>query len=219
MTLTKYGTDNILVMLLAGVIAILAGVFLKLPIISPLLEFLGIILIVFTFVFFRDPKRELPEVAKENNSIVISPADGLVREIVEVDNYDYVDQKCKQISIFLSPLDVHVNRIPVGGTIEKVEYQEGKFLAAYKFEASTQNEMSIIYLNNPNGKVIFKQIVGVLARRIVYNIKKGDKVKTGDKFGMMKFGSRMDIIIPEKSNVKVEEGMRVKGGVTVIAEL
>jgi phosphatidylserine decarboxylase len=218
--LTRYGTDNIVVMLVIGALLLGFSFFLDNKVIQIPIAIIATALIVFTFVFFRNPTREVPEEYKNKKGIILSPADGTVKEIVEIYEEDFIKGKAKQISIFLSPLNVHVNRIPATGTIEDVKYQKGKFLAAYKFEASTENEMSIIKLTTPEGKkIIFKQIVGALARRIVYDVKSGDEVKAGELFGMMKFGSRMDIIVPMDTEIVVKPNDIVKGGQTLLGKM
>jgi phosphatidylserine decarboxylase len=124
-----------------------------------------------------------------------------------------------QISIFLSPMDVHVNRMPVGGTVTKVEYHPGSFLPAYKAEAGDLNEFTEVWVDHGGQTVVVRQIVGVLARRIVCRTKKGAVVKAGERFGVMKFGSRMDVFLPATATVKVRVGEKVKAAVTILAEL
>lgn len=187
----------------------------------PILLFvLAAVLYFFTYWFFRDPERMLPAEAKNNPSIVISPADGVVTEIVTEQEKKYLQTESIRISIFLSPLDVHVNRIPISGKIEFLNYIPGKYIIANHPKASELNEQSQIGLRTKNGsKVFFKQIVGIVARRLVYDITVGDEVIVGDRFGMMKFGSRMDVALPVGSELKVEIGDKVVAGETVIAFL
>lgn len=174
------------------------------------------ILIAFILYFFRDPDREVT--AGEN--VVLSPADGKVVQIKEVDENRYIKGPAAQISIFLSPLDVHVNRIPVTGTLEYLEYEPGMFLAAYDHRASELNERADFGVKHPTGtKIFFRQITGLLARRIVYHIEKGDKLEVGKKFGMMKFGSRMDILVPPEVEVNVSEGEKAVAGKTILATI
>ncbi|HPP40610.1 MAG TPA: phosphatidylserine decarboxylase, partial [Candidatus Kapabacteria bacterium] len=194
--LTKYGTDNIIVMLIIGGILIFSPLFVSNNYLSITFFTLGLLLIMFTFWFFRDPDRKVPEEAKTDTSLVLSPADGKVVEIVEEDENYYLKDKVRRISIFLSPLDVHVNRVPATGEIEFYDYNPGKYLVAYHPKSSELNEQSRIGLRSPHGKIFFKQIVGIVARRLVCELKVGDKVNAGDKFGMMKFGSRMDVMVP-----------------------
>jgi len=217
--LTKYGLDNILVMLSIGIGLIVFSFFFQVNILKYIFIILGLLLILFTFIFFRDPDRTIPEEAQNNPRIILSPADGKVTEIIEIYENDYVKENTKRISIFLSPLDVHVNRSPVSGSVEYLDYIPGKFLAAYDHKASDQNEQSKIGVKNDYGKVLFKQIVGVLARRIVTDLIIGQEIKAGDKIGMMKFGSRMDIFLPINTEITVKVRDRVVAGETIIAKL
>jgi len=217
--LTKYGTDNIIVMLIIGGILIFSPLFVSNNYLSMTFFTLGLLLIMFTFWFFRDPDRKVPEEAKTDTSLVLSPADGKVVEIVEEDENYYLKDKVRRISIFLSPLDVHVNRVPATGEIEFYDYNPGKYLVAYHPKSSELNEQSRIGLRSPHGKIFFKQIVGIVARRLVCELKVGDKVNAGDKFGMMKFGSRMDVMVPLDAEVLVKVGDRVKACETIISKL
>ena len=218
--LTKYGLSNIIVMaFLATIMLAVAIVFRnKLYVCIPLFALSGL-LYLFTFWFFRDPDRTLPSEAKNDNSIIISPADGLITEIVEEVEKHYLKDSSIRITIFLSPLDVHVNRIPISGEVEFYNYNPGKYIIANHPKASELNEQSQIGVKNQHGKVFFKQIVGMVARRLVCDLKVGDSVKVGDRFGMMKFGSRMDIAISPTSKIYVKIGDRVVAGETIIAKL
>lgn len=163
--------------------------------------------------FFRDPERTSPK----GDNLIISPADGAVILIKEYNEQTYIKQKATQITIFLSPLDVHVNRNPVSGLLEYLKYKPGKFLMAWNENASEQNERADFGVLHPSGtKIFFKQITGFLARRIVYHIKEGDQLVAGERFGMMKFGSRMDIIVPSNVDIKVKEGDRTVAGESII---
>lgn len=217
--LTKYGFDNILVMLSIGIGLIVFSFFFQVNFLKYIFILLGLLLILFTFIFFRDPDRTIPEEAHNNPKIILSPADGKVTEIIEIYENDYIKDYTKRISIFLSPFDVHVNRSPVSGSVEYLDYIPGKFLAAYDHKASDQNEQSKIGVKNDYGKILFKQIVGVLARRIVTDLIIGQEIKAGDKIGMMKFGSRMDIFLPINTEITVVVGDRVVAGETIIAKL
>ncbi len=218
--LTKYGIDNIIAMLVIGfLLLIIAYLTSNIKILSWFLYTLGGIIIIFTFVFFRDPERTVPQQVIQDESYLIAPADGKVVNIEEEFEKYYLKSDSKRISIFLSPIDVHVNRTPAKGEIEYYEYYEGDYLVAYHPKSSELNEHSRIGLKNKYGKVYFKQIVGVLARRIVCDVKVGDKLEAGDKIGMMKFGSRMDIAISPESEIFVKVGDRVVAGETIIAKL
>jgi phosphatidylserine decarboxylase len=217
--LTKYGLDNIIIMLGLGIILIVGAFFIGSKWISYPVAALGIVLAVFTFWFFRDPDRTVPEAAILDESIVISPADGKVVEIVREFEPYYLKSEVIRISIFLSPLDVHVNRAPVGGVVEYFDYKSGDYLVAYHPKSSEKNEQTHIGMKNNKGAIFFKQIVGVLARRLVWDIKTGDALKVGQRFGMMKFGSRMDIMINPASEVYIKIGDKVVAGESIIAKM
>lgn len=172
-----------------------------------------LILCLLIIFFFRDPERSLPQ----DQNIVISPADGKVVLIQETEENEYIGGKVTQVSIFLSPLDVHVNRCPVAGKLEYVRYYPGKYLMAWEDHASEENERAHFGVTHPGGtKFMFKQITGFLARRIVYHIKEGDTIKAGQRFGIMKFGSRMDILLPDNIELKINQGDRTVAGESVI---
>jgi phosphatidylserine decarboxylase len=172
------------------------------------------IIFLFNFYFFRDPARSIPE----GKDLILSPADGTVVMIEEVNEPYYFNSKVKRVSIFLSVFDVHVNRIPVSGTVEFVKYLEGKFLVAFADKASEENEQSIIGIRHEKGKILFKQIAGIIARRIIYNVKEGETVSAGDRFGLIRYGSRVDMFFPENIKLKVGLKDKVYGGETVIGE-
>jgi len=169
-----------------------------------------------TIYFFRDPDRETPP----DDSLIISPADGKVVLIREVHENEYMKCKATQVSIFLSPLNVHVNRIPFSGKVEYVRYSPGKYLMAWEDHASEENERAHFGVKHTSGtKIVFKQITGFLARRIVYNMKEGDHVMAGDRFGIMKFGSRMDLLLPENVEISVKKGETTVAGESVIGRI
>ena len=168
------------------------------------------------FWFFRDPERTPPA----GERLILSPADGRVMRIVESDEPRFLKDRAIQVSVFLSPLNVHVNRIPCSGRILEVAYQPGRFLSAQRDQASLENEQNAILLETAVGtRIVFVQIAGFLARRIVCWIKPGDPVKQGARFGMIRFGSRMDLFLPLSTRLSVRIGDRVKGGLTIIGEL
>ncbi len=182
-----------------------------------LIEGVGVFFLLFTLYFFRDPAREITKV---DEWTMLSPADGKVVLIQEVDEPLYLDGRARQISVFLSPLNVHVNRAPIGGVVEFDEYVSGDYLVAWHEKASELNERSQIGVKHESGqKVLFKQIAGAVARRVVYHISVGDTVSTGDRFGIVKFGSRMDILFPVDADVSVEVGDKVRGGLTILGRL
>jgi phosphatidylserine decarboxylase len=217
--LTKYGYDNAIPMLIIGFSLILLSGFVLQNAWSWISAILGIIIILFTLWFFRDPQRIIPSSAISDPSIIIAPADGKIVEIIEMEEKEFFKGKARQISIFLSPLDVHVNRSPVSGTVEFYRYMQGDYMVAWHPKASELNEQSRIGVQNEFGKVFFKQITGVLARRIVCTVTQGDVLETGEQIGMMKFGSRMDIILPLDAEILVHKDERTRGGETIIARL
>jgi len=177
--------------------------------------FILLTLTLFVLFFFRDPKRTVPE----GKNVVVSPADGKIVAIKYIDEPDYLHQSVWQISIFLSIFNVHVNRAPVGGTIEMVKYNPGKFHIAAVAKASLENEQTAIVIADGNRKILVKQIAGFIARRIVCYAKPGDVIKKGERYGIIRFGSRVDIFLPKDSEIKVKLGDRVKGARNIIALL
>jgi phosphatidylserine decarboxylase len=180
-----------------------------------LITFLTCVLFIFHFFFFRDPEREIPS----QDNLIVSPADGKVIQLTEVEEDQYLHSKAILVSIFMSVFDVHVNRIPFSGEIEFLDYRSGKFNPAYKEMSSEQNEQLVIGIKSERGKVLMKQIAGIIARRIVCSLKKGNIVRTGERYGMIKYGSRVDLIIPLISNVYVKLHERVTAGETIIGEM
>ncbi len=217
--ITRYGYDNAFLMLGFGLALILLGVFLLKGVWMGLSVTLGIVTVAFTLWFFRDPERTIPNEALSDDSILIAPADGKVVQIIPVQEKDYLKSEATQISIFLSPLDVHVNRTPVSGFVGFFKYMPGDYLVAWHPKSSELNEQSRIGVQTSKAKVLFKQITGVLARRIVCEVKEGDTLTVGEKIGMMKFGSRMDIIVPNSTAINVKVGDRVVGGETTLGRL
>lgn len=193
-------------LLVALVAAVLGG---------PLLGLLLLALSAFFLFFFRDPDRtvEAPDDA------VLSPADGRVMVAGASTAQAFPATHWLQISIFLSPVDVHVNRMPVGGRVSKVAYHPGRFLPAYRADAGDLNEYTEVTLDRGGETIVVRQIVGILARRIVCRVQEGALVRAGDRFGVMKFGSRMDVFLPKSATLQARVGESVVGGVTVIALL
>jgi len=171
-------------------------------------------ILLFHFFFFRDPEREIPQ----NQHAVLSPADGRVVSVEKVEENEYLKGQAWKISVFLSVFNVHVNRMPVSGKIEYVTYKKGQFLAAFNKKASELNEQSVIGIQNEGGKVLFKQIAGLIARRIIFHCKKGEEVIAGARFGMIRYGSRVDVFIPLSANIMVTRMQKVKGGITILGE-
>lgn len=179
---------------------------------------LGLALLVVAGVFlffFRDPDR----VVTQSDNAVLSPADGRVMVAGPSTVQKFPPQTWQQISIFLSPMDVHVNRMPIGGRVVKVRYHPGRFLPAYRPEAGDLNEYTEVWIDHGGQPIVVRQIVGVLARRIVCRTKEGAEVQAGERFGVMKFGSRMDVFVPASARITVKVGDKVVGAVTVIAVL
>jgi phosphatidylserine decarboxylase len=166
-------------------------------------------------LFFRDPERRVPA----DGDAVVSPADGRVVVAGATQPGAAPAGEWQQVSVFLSPLDVHVNRVPVGGRVTRVEYNPGRYLAAYRDEAATENERNEIWVDHAGTTVIFRQITGVLVRRVVCRVRPGDEVKAGQRFGVMKFGSRIDLFLPPSARLLVAAGARVRAGETIIARL
>ena len=163
--------------------------------------------------FFRDPERQIPT----DEDLVVAPADGRVVSIAEVKHDAVFAGTATRLSIFLSPLDVHINRAPVAGKVETVSYHPGKFLAAYKEEASRCNEQNMLKIIDPRGRPFgVVQIAGFLARRIVCRVKSGATLARGERFGLIMFGSRTDLYLPSGCRLEVAEGQRVKGGATIL---
>lgn len=177
----------------------------------------GVLLLLALFVgaFFRDPHREIPQGA----GLVVSPADGKVVLIVPTPAGHPAGDGSTQISIFLSVFDVHINRAPIAGRITDVAYNQGEFLPAFDDKASLRNEQNRAFIDGPEGRVGFTQIAGLIARRIVFRKKVGDVVARGEQVGLIRFGSRTDVFLPEGSTLMVKLGDRVSGGSSVIAHL
>jgi phosphatidylserine decarboxylase len=171
---------------------------------------LPIILAAFFLWFFRDPNRVIPQAPGQ----IVSPGDGLVTEAEWIET---TSGSRLRLSIFLNVFDVHVNRSPVSGTVKVVEFRPGEFLNAMKPESVLHNEQTLVVIDAGDYDVSFKQIAGLLARRIVCNVKVGDRVERGQRVGLIKFGSRVDVLLPAEAELRVKTGMRVRGGSTVLA--
>lgn len=174
----------------------------------------ALVLTALVINFFRDPERAVPG----GDALVTSPADGKVVAVTDVIREDrHLKRACRRVSIFMSPVNVHVNRMPVDGTVVHVEHSSGRFHAAFLDKASEFNEQNAVVVEDPRGeRILFIQIAGQLARRIVCNVAVGDRVRRGDRYGMIMFGSRLDLYLPEMVNVHVAIGDRVTAGETII---
>ena len=216
MTLAREGYLLIASALALAVLFALLGLWFG-GLLGGLLIAVGLVSLGFTLWFFRDPRRVPPEDA---SALILSPADGKVIEIVEEEEPLYLGERARRLSIFLSPLNVHVNRIPVDGVVEYENYYAGEYLVAWHPKASTLNERSEVGMRHPGGMpILFKQIAGKVARRIVCYAKEGASYRAGDRYGIVKFGSRMDVIVPLDVTFSVEIGDRVAGGETVIGHI
>jgi phosphatidylserine decarboxylase len=195
------------------ILFISAGLMCLFPLlIFRIITLLSSIIFIFNFYFFRDPDRNIP--ADEN--VIVSPGDGTVVQIIEIQEPYYFKKKVKRISIFLSIFNVHVNRIPVSGEVEFIKYIPGKFFPAFMSKASLNNEQSVIGISNRNNKILVKQIAGIIAQRVMFHLKVGDHVKKGDRFGIIKYGSRVDVFLDERVELKIKLHDKVTGGETVI---
>ena len=184
-------------------------------IVSPWLLAPFLVLAAFFLFFFRDPDRRITQ----GEHLVLSPADGRVMVAGDPPGSGAPPGAWKQISIFLSPMNVHINRVPVGGRVTTVSYTPGKFLPAYRAEAGAVNERSEIWIDHGGQMVVARQIVGILARRVVCRAATETVVRAGDRYGVMKFGSRMDIFVPLDAEIRVHAGEDVRAGETIIAVL
>jgi len=218
MKLTRYGLDVIVVMTLITLGLVTAVLFIDRTWLRALLLAVALGLGAFTIYFFRDPERSPPE-GEDEADVVLSPADGKIVVVKEVFDAEYHHDRAKQISIFLSPLNVHVNRIPVTGRVDHVQYYKGKYLVAWHEKASELNERTHVGVDCGAYRVMFKQIAGAVARRIVCRLSVGDQVRAGERFGMIKFGSRMDLLVPMEMEVAVHLGDIVVAGETVLCRL
>lgn len=200
-------------------IAIFAGVTLALFLVFPPLAWLGVILTAFCIFFFRDPERIVPM----RPSLAVSPADGLISAVDRVApplELDMGTQAVWRVSVFLSVFDVHINRVPCDGTITALSYHHGKFLNAALDKASEENERQAVRLTLEDGRqVAFVQIAGLIARRIICDLADGQRVRAGERFGLIRFGSRTDIYLPAGIAPLVAPGQRMIGGETVVADL
>ena len=176
------------------------------------LSIIVIVAIVFTVIFFRDPERITPA----GQGVIVSPADGRIVDVKEVTNLSFCESPLNMVSIFLSLWDVHVNRMPISGKIAFMKYSQGRFLPAFIGESSKRNEQNTIGIDGEMGRVFIKQIAGLIARRIVCRLRVGDRINRGERFGMIRFGSRVELFLPTSVKIEVLRGQRVKGGISII---
>ena len=212
---TKYGYTTIGVVAVITLLLITLSFFVQNNPAKVTILIVAALLLFLTLNFFRDPERVPPK----QDGIVVAPADGKIIVIRENITNSFVGENCNQISIFMSPLNVHVNRIPISGKVEHLKYYEGKFIAAFEDKASENNERMETGLVTIHGKILFTQIAGFIARRIVNDLKIGDSVMIGNRYGMIKFGSRVDVFVSNEwiPAVKLEDN--VTAGETILFKL
>jgi phosphatidylserine decarboxylase len=179
------------------------------------LSMFSVFVCLFIISFFRNPKRLIPI----GDNHILASADGKVVVIEEVEEIEYFKDKRLQVSIFMSPANVHVNRSPIDGEVKYFKYHPGKYLVAWHPKSSSDNERTSMVIENESFAVLVRQIAGKLARRIVYYVEEGDEIERGEEFGFIKFGSRIDLFLPLNTKLNVEIGQKVRGGETIIGEL
>ena len=212
----KEGQKIIFITLALVVIITLLADSIQIPWITKLIQVALVIVLVLILQFFRNPKRH----TQQNENQVISPVDGKVVVIEEVEETEYFKEKRLQVSVFMSPINVHVTRYPISGKVLFSKYHPGKYLVAWHPKASTDNERTTIVVENKTyGKVLYRQIAGALARRIVNYAEQGQTVEQGSDAGFIKFGSRVDLFLPLDTKIKVKLNQKVKGGECIIAEV
>jgi phosphatidylserine decarboxylase len=214
MLISKYGFSVVSCVIgFAFVANVFAQVLASNEIVKVTVLIVSVLLAFFVLYFFRDPARISPA----GDHLILSPADGKIVLVGNVREQEFLGSESTQISIFLSPLDVHVNRIPISGRVRYLKYVRGSYLVAFHEKASERNERTAIGIENGKFKVLMRQVAGFIARRIVCNLKLDDEVKAGERFGIIKFGSRVDVLVPAKADLKVGINDRVVAGETVLA--
>jgi phosphatidylserine decarboxylase len=215
MMITRYGLDTALPVIIVSLLIAAGGFFFSSPALKTSAIVTGMACCLFTLYFFRDPDRNTPDIP----GAVFAPADGKVILVKETDEPEFIGGKAMLVAIFMSPLNVHVNRFPISGRIGYFRHIPGRYLVAFEDKASDANERTLIGIDNGSGRVLFKQIAGLVARRIVCPLKPGDSAVAGRRFGMIKFGSRVDVLLPATASVSVTIGQTVTAGETVLARL
>ncbi|MBP1691062.1 MAG: psd [Bacteroidetes bacterium] len=214
--ITRYGYDVVGVIVLVCLIGICAAWFIvDGRVLKSIIILLAVSALVFTLYFFRDPDRRPPG----GEDLVLAPADGTIVLIQQTQEAEYLGGEATQVSIFMSPLNVHVNRWPLSGTVRYFRHVPGEYIVAMDEKSSLRNERTLIGLETGRGKVLFKQIAGFIARRIVAPIKEGDTAVRGERFGMIKFGSRVDVLLPRGAELRVKIGDHTVAGETVLAQM
>ncbi len=213
--ITKYGYDVFFtIAAVCVVIILLALLFIEPKSYRYSIIVVSLAVLGFVTSFFRDPERITPK----GENLIIAPADGKVVVVKKIFENEFFHADVWQVSIFMSPLNVHVNRNPISGVVKHTRYVKGEYFAAFEDKASEKNEQMIVGLENANGKVMFKQIAGFIARRIVCSLKSGDTVNIGERFGMIKFGSRVDVFLPLSVDLKTNTGDITIAGETILGE-
>ncbi len=214
--LARYGSDVIAVILVACVLLVFVSFLVPIQPVKIALDVAALIASGFTLYFFRDPDR-VPQ--DSGDEVIIAPADGKVVFVGETEENEYLESRAKMVSIFMSPANVHVNRIPMSGEVKFLKYVKGEYVVAFDDKSSERNERMLIGLENRGQRLLFKQIAGFIARRIVCELKEGQRVNAGDRFGMIKFGSRVDVMLPLNCELKIKLGDKTFGGSTILGVL
>ncbi len=213
--ITEYGISTFVkITLILTIITLVSWYFIDNQLSKIIISIFVLLFFLFTLNFFRDPARTSPIGEK----YIISPADGEVIKIEQIEEEKFIKGNSVMISIFMSPLNVHVNRNPIDGNVAYYQYVLGEYFAAFEDKASLKNEQTHIGIENKFGKVFFKQIAGFVARRIICTLKVGDSVKAGTRFGMIQFGSRVDVYLPATAKINVKMNEKTVAGETILAE-
>jgi len=213
--ITEYGISTFIkITLILTIITLASWYFIDNQLSKIIISIFVLLFFLFTLNFFRDPARTSPIGEK----YIISPADGEVIKIEQIEEEKFIKGNSVMISIFMSPLNVHVNRNPIDGNVGYYQYVSGEYFAAFEDKASLKNEQTHIGIENKFGKVFFKQIAGFVARRIICTLKVGDSVKAGTRFGMIQFGSRVDVYLPATAKINVKMNEKTVAGETILAE-
>lgn len=218
MTLTRYGSDVLWAVLVITIVLFALAFWTDETWLRTVLIVVALFIAFFSLNFFRDPNRTVATNGRPIEKLVVCPADGKVVVVQETNEQEFFHGPARQISIFMSPLDVHVNRAPMNGVVQYFRYVKGEFLKAYEEESTHRNERAIIGFTSDGHKVLMAQVAGYIARRIVCPVKVGDTLRVGQRFGMIKFGSRVDLYLPLDATLHVKIGDIVKSGETVLAE-
>ena len=212
--ITKYGYITAGIFVSISVIVFIFSFFIENNYIKITLSILSVLLFLFTLYFFRDPERTSPRL----DNVIVSPADGKVLLVKKIESNNFVEGEAWQVSVFMSPLNVHVNRIPIDGVVKLVRYVKGEYLVAFHDKADERNERSEFGIMSKYGKVFFTQVAGFVARRIIYTLEEDDTVKMGERFGMIKFGGQSETTKSGSCILKVKENDVVTAGESIIYE-